>query len=142
MSTSTSQSAGAPVPFDPLKFFNLSEKLAETSSEENLRTAVGRAYYALYLYAISRPSVQMAMLNHPKEATAHTKKMGVHEYALWILGRVLRRKSISSKLRELKELRVCADYQMQTEFHRSNWSQNWNSARSLAEWLKRQLDTL
>src|SRR3712207_730644 len=41
-----------PQPFDPLRFLNLADELpAESSDDAWLRSAVSRAYYAMYLIA-------------------------------------------------------------------------------------------
>lgn len=127
MTSSPSASAGVP-PFDPREFFELAKTLASNSSEAELRTAVGRAYYAMYLIASARPSVQTQKKNVPR-----TKGMGMHEHLLTTLKSMSGHTTTAHKLRQLKELRTQADYHLSPALYYQNWRQNWNTAEQLVK---------
>ena len=112
--------------FDPLKFFNLAQELAkEEGDEAKLRTAVGRAYYALFLFA--------------KEKTG---ARGNHEQIIMTIKRRSGYKATGDQLGALHRLRIVADYQVvPIEEENKDWKDNWEKAQLLSERILPKLQT-
>lgn len=83
--------------FDPREFLALAARIADRDDEAALRTAVGRAYYALFLIAREYGHVG-----------------GRHDVHARVLEEVRQRKGrqTADQLKMLKQLRVVADYQL------------------------------
>jgi uncharacterized protein (UPF0332 family) len=101
--------------FDPLAFLALADELVESDADEaTLRTAIGRAYYALFLIARSKTSVQ--------------GRRNVHERVRVELGTQDRR--LASLLGDVAYLRLVADYELVPFNHQfRDWAKNWERAR-------------
>ena len=117
-------------PFDPLEFLRLARRLAEQGTgERELRTAVGRAYYALFLVARDRTSV--------------TATQGVHR----AVNRAVRlrhgHRSTASQLNSLKRLREVADYEeLPVDPSQRDWVVNWQRADTIATHILPRLQSL
>lgn len=114
--------------FNPLRFLELAKDLAKSNDESNLRTAVGRAYYAIFLTI--------------------RKKLGVdNEYEVHaaVFNRLvrLRKTMINTQLSEMKRLRVTADYEITpvNEDH-EDWRKNWERQDLLANTLLSHVKSL
>jgi len=82
--------------------------------EAALRTAVGPAYYSVFLMARDRLGV--------------TTTQGVHGEVIWALSR--RNRRLADQMRYLLNLRIAADYQMTPENQgNQDWKSNWIRAR-------------
>jgi hypothetical protein len=108
-----------PIPFDPLEFLALARTLTDLGENEaNLRTAVGRAYYAVFLVARQRTGVSAA------SGSAHgdvVRALSAHDRAL------------ADQLGRLRRLRNVADYELVpiTTVDR-NRAKNWHEIDTLA----------
>lgn len=102
--------------FDPTLFLNIARELGQTSEEERLRTAIGRAYYAVFLVA--------------REKLGVTTRKQVHQMVIEELRRKPGTRAIGDQLDRLRRLRTEADYDLRST---SNWRTNWTTAQSLAE---------
>jgi hypothetical protein len=114
--------------FDPLAFLALAERLAESSHDEShLRTAVGRAYYALYLLA----------------RTKLGKKPGSGEKDNTMKALKKRDPSAESQLATLERLRVHADYLLEPVApYDGTWDDNWSVTEKLVEEIRPKLEQL
>ena len=85
--------------FDPLEFLRVAESLAAgDTSEANLRTAVSRTYYAVFLVMRERFEVE-------GKRNIHGRVIGaVYAYD----------KMAGERLQKLEALRILADYRFQT----------------------------
>ena len=101
--------------FDPAEFLRVAITLAAQDADEAaLRTAVGRAYYSVFLDARDRLGV--------------TTVEGVHGEVIRLLAR--RNRPLADQMRRLFNLRVVADYQMTPEGeHDRDWRSNWARAQ-------------
>ncbi len=101
--------------FDPHDFLEAATSLAASSDEALLRTAVGRAYYSVFLVARDRLGVV-------QEEGAHAE----------VRSRLTRRNNggrIAEQLKRLYELRTTADYNLDPQDpDYQNWSDNWQRA--------------
>jgi hypothetical protein len=106
-------------PFDPLAFLVLAQQLASQDRDEaRLRTAVGRAYYALFLIAREKTSVRKRRNVHKEVINALKKRK-----AYW---------STADMLRMLFRLRTVADYELlPKDAAERNWTRNWSMAQYL-----------
>ena len=123
--------SGKPVPqaFEPTEFLRVAYALAtEDADEAALRTAVGRAYYALFLIA------------RDKLGVVTTEK--VHGEVIGILNR-RNRTRIANQLSSLLNLRLAADYQLvpEREYER-DWRSNWVRAKQIVEYLRPELEKM
>jgi hypothetical protein len=120
VNASPSQSAPPPEPepFDPLTFLALARDLAAGSAEEaNLRTAVSRAYYAIFL--VIRDWVGLVGRDR------------VHHKILQVLGR-RNQQGIGTLLNDLRRLREIADYQpIPEDPDARDWLNNWREAERI-----------
>ena len=123
----TSPGSQPPSQFDPLEFYNLAKTLAQIQTECCFRTAIGRSYYAMYLFASERKQVVSKKSLNPRQ-----QHIGEHQYLTMILDMIPGQRNIASQLRKLKRLRTVADYEMlpaNTSYQ--NWVNNWNNAEIL-----------
>ena len=104
-------------PFDPVKFLGLARELASQGREEaRLRTAVGRAYYALFLIARGKTGLRGKKATH-RDVIKAVKK---------------RNPSTGHQLDALFRLRKLADYQLLPDNQNNrDWIQNWNRAEKI-----------
>ena len=105
---------------DPLDFWRLAQRLGEAGADDTqLRTAVGRAYYAIFLIA--------------RQATGVVDRHDAHTKVL----RELNQRSLGaagSELDQLRKLREVADYELRPELARHrDWRANWLRAALLTE---------
>jgi uncharacterized protein (UPF0332 family) len=112
-------------PSDSEAIFQLAKELSDLAGEEGneikLRSAVSRAYYAVFLLARDKMKVTT-------ETEVHTE----------VIRQVRRQKGqlIGDALYLLKELRRTADYDfpVRNEDHK-DWQKNWETASKKGEWL-------
>ena len=108
-----------PIPFDPLEFLALARTLTDLGDNEaNLRTAVGRAYYAVFLVARQRTGVSTA------SGTAHGDVV-----------RALRARdrALADQLGRPRRLRNVADYELvPVNAADRNWAKNWQEIDTIA----------
>ncbi len=116
--------------FDAFAFLSLARELAAHSGDEaKLRTAVGRAYYALFLVA--------------REKTNVREKRGAHQTVINTLRRQSGSRAIADQLDRLRRLRHLADYDMfPADPTDRDWARNWSQARTIVDWLLPKLQTL
>ncbi len=120
-----------PDAFDPLDFLALAKELAEVGGEDRLRTAIGRAYYGLFLLARERTGAFPTR----KEDSAHTL----------VINAVRKRRgfAVGNYLYRLKQLRITADYQLlSVDVALQDWDQNWATAQALVQRLLPELQAL
>lgn len=109
-----------PQPFDPLGFLKVAQDLASVGGEAQLRAAVGRAYYALFLLARGRTG-----------AYPTSKNQSAHSVVISAVG-ASRGFAVANELNQLKKLRITADYElMPTKPGEQDWAKNW----ARAQWL-------
>ena len=116
-------------PFDPSDFLIVAHELAGDGSwaEARLRTAVGRAYYSVFLQARDKLQIR--------------EKKGVHTKVIQALKRVDR--AAGDQLDSLESLRGAADYEMTVNDPLSrDWRSNWHRARNYADHIARRLARL
>jgi len=109
-------------PHDPLNFLRLARELGTRSSDETcLRTAVGRAYYALFLFAWDQLGFPESKKKEHKRVIKELKRR--HGY-----------QATAGQLQDLLRLRHTADYQMlPKDPSERDWGRNWTRASILAE---------
>jgi uncharacterized protein (UPF0332 family) len=114
--------------FDPTEFLRVANALAEHSDEASLRTAVGRAYYSVFLQARERLGIR-------------GQRRHIHGLVIAGLRRVDRK--VGDQLDKLEKLRGTADYELEVEdpFHQ-DWHYNWRSAFNYATYVSKRLQTL
>ena len=101
-----------PVPFDPQPLLTLARELAAGGTETHLRSAVNRAYYALFLLAREKAHLTGTETVHGRTIAAVKAKPG-----FWATGILLD---------ELRHLRVEADYHLTpSDPDYSDWAHNW-----------------
>jgi len=114
--------------FDPLSFLTLGRQLAQQSGgEAHLRTAVGRAYYALYLYTRLKV-LKKAYASHRKVFTLARQKDKQEGTA------------VADKLNDLYDLRKLADYHFEPVPY-SDWKHVWSRARSIVDHILPQMQS-
>ena len=103
-----------------LDFQTVAVNLAQQGTEADLRTAVGRLYYALFHVA--------------KERTG-AKGKGIHKKVVQAVKK--RDNATGNQLDSLRRLRVAADYELVPKDERisRNWQQNWHTAHTIASHL-------
>lgn len=106
-----------PPPFDPSLFLTLANELSASGAEErHFRTAVGRAYYTVFLIARDKLRV--------------TATQNVHTEVIVALR--LRRQAWADQLDRLRRIRVAADYQLvPVDPSRRDWARNWSDSVAL-----------
>ena len=108
------------MPFDPARFLAVANDLAcQPPDEGRLRTAVGRAYYSVFLLA--------------REKTGVPNKRNVHSRTHAALKRTSGCRTAGDMLARLNRLREVADYQpLPTDPVDRDWIKNWSNAQQLA----------
>ncbi len=107
--------------FDSLEFLRVAELLADgDASEANLRTAVSRTYYAVFLAMRERFGVE-------GKRNIHGRVIGaVYAYD----------KMAGERLQKLEALRGLADYRLRDlDALDRNWRDNYRKARRFAEFI-------
>ncbi len=115
-----------PNTFDPLQYFQIAKTLAtvpeETLREANLRTAVNRAYYAVFLLARVKTRVR--------------GKDGLHGQVKAAVQ--MRSFAAGSEYETLRQMRVHADYLLKPgdadyDSAYDDWQRNWKNAEWYAQ---------
>lgn len=120
--------------FQPSDFLSFAQSLSVAKAPEaQLRTCVGRAYYAAFLTARERPQVQAEVRALPKRKR---KKLGSHERVILALRRI--DTAAGNQLDDLRKLRILADYKLRV----GNWPAKWAKAELLAAHLVPKLSTI
>jgi len=116
------------MPFHPRDFLSFARSLAGgNSSEEGLRTAVGRAYYGLFLIA--------------RERTRLTVRNRVHAEVKREVRR--RDKATGDKLGALHRLRLVADYEVvPVDPGDRDWGSNWSRADAIASEIAPRIENI
>jgi len=115
-------------PFDPLQFLELARELGKSDDQSKLRTAVGRAYYAVFLITRDKLSVVAGEKTHKEVFDTLYRR---------------RKFTIRDQLMTLYDLRQIADYNMDPENdHCKNWKNNWVRQEKLADVLLPQIQRL
>ena len=117
-----------PGSFDPLEYLDVAESLAAAgASEADLRTAVNRTYYAVFLTA--RDALRV-------EGSSH-----IHGR---VIGDLKRRDRFASRqLDSLLDLRALADYDVRVQDpFRADWRDNYQLARRLASFVLARLGAI
>ena len=111
--------------FDPLRFLPVAESLAgDDATEADLRTAVSRTYYAVFLTAREKFQVE-------GRRNIHGRVVG----ALRIYD-----KDAGLQLKKLIDLRVLADYHLEIQNSSDrNWHDNYRKARRFAAFILERL---
>jgi hypothetical protein len=114
--------------FDPLRFLSLADTVATDDADEAaLRTAIGRAYYAVFLLARAKTGVAGRRHAHERVRVAISP---VNDRLASLLG------SISS-------YRDYADYELApTNPNFANWKRNWETVRRNVTVVLEDLDSL
>jgi len=116
-----------PPAFDPRLFTDIARNLAgqQPPEEGRFRTAVGRAYYSLFL--IARENLRIRV------------REDVHSAVIRSLRAQNRR--LGDQLDQLRHYRVVADYELiPDDPTKQNWEQNWNYVWQLATRLRPTLE--
>ena len=109
-----------PPPFDPLLYLGLARELAQGGTEVKFRTAIGRAYYAVFLIAYGKSNVTGVENVHKRVALVVSNKSG---YSV-----------VGSQLRTLHRMRVEADYHLTpSTASAGDWERNWKDVEHLAD---------
>lgn len=117
-------------PLDPLSLIELAQELAVQDGEEvKLRTAVNRAYYALFLIAREKIGLQSRDNVHTKTIQAIKRQRGY--------------RAAGEQLDALRRLRTIADYELLPGNARDrDWKLNWQRTRLLMNELLPKLQDL
>lgn len=109
-------------PLEPLAFLRVAQELAREGDEAALRTAIGRAYYALFLMA--------------RDKTGVTSTRAVHTEVIWAVRKRPGARAIVDQLDALRRLRIIADYQLLPDDPAMrDWPSNWIKAQALVNHL-------
>ena len=106
-------------PFDPLDYLHVADALTDQDpSEANLRTAIGRLYYAAFLLA--------------RESLGVAGRSRIHGR---VIGELARNDRVAAvELEKLFDLRILADYDLEVQDPlRTDWQRNYQFARRLAQ---------
>jgi len=116
--------------FDPLDFLTLAQSMASSGAQESeLRTAVGRAYYALFLMARDKMDVR--------------RRNSVHHETIKRLKKTEGYRTMADQLDELSRLRKVADYELTPiKPEHQNWPENWSRASLLVDRIRPRLQQL
>lgn len=114
--------------FDPLDFLRLADALAtDNANEASLRTAIGRAYYAVFLMARAKTGVPGRRQVHERVRTAISPVNG----------------RLASLLGTISTYRDYADYELRPSSEKyANWKRNWEEVRRNATRVLEELETL
>ncbi len=114
--------------FNPMKFLEVAIKLAENGDEANLRTAVGRAYYAVFLVTRDKLGIKATEDSHKKVLEALHKRNHI---------------TLKDQLKAVRDLRTVADYEMIPENENCrNWETNWIRQKAFIDKLLPQVNAL
>jgi hypothetical protein len=106
-------------PFNPLDFLGVGRELAASHEEAKLRTAVGRAYYSVFLGARDKAGVRGRRDVHAQVIRAVRRRSGF--------------RAAGDKLDSLRRLRIVADYELLPQRPSDrDWHANWQIAERLA----------
>jgi uncharacterized protein (UPF0332 family) len=121
---------GMTEPLDPHDFLTLARELAGQNDEQGrLRTAVGRAYYALFLIAREKTHIMAKRETHEKVIQALKKTPGYRPTA--------------DQLDKLRRLREVADYELAPKDPTdSNWKRNWSKVENFVAAILPKLESL
>jgi hypothetical protein len=114
-------------PFEPSRFLVLAKELGcQPTDEARLRSAVGRAYYSIFLIA--------------REKTGVPHKRNVHARTHAALKKMPGCRMAGDMLSKLSRLREVADYELlpKDPLHK-DWTQNWSHAQQLADQIARKV---
>ena len=115
--------------FDPADFLRVANELASEGHDEAfLRTAVGRAYYAVFLQAREFLGLRGQRRHIHNTVISRLKRTDF---------------AAGTQLDKLETLRGQADYELLVEdpIHR-DWHSNWNTASNYAQHILRRLQRL
>jgi hypothetical protein len=114
--------------FDPLEFLRLADALVTDDADEaTLRTAIGRAYYAVFLLARAKTDVR--------------GRRQVHERVRVAISPVNDR--LAALLGTISTARYVADYEIRpTNENFTDWKRNWERVRRNVASVLEELDTL
>ena len=114
--------------FDPVLFLRVAAILASSEANEAmLRTAVGRAYYAVFLVARDR----LGIVSSEK----------VHSEVIRVLTR--RDRKLGNQMCFLLNLTLAADYQLLPEREsEQDWQVNWRRAQDIATFLLPKIERI
>ena len=117
-----------PEPLDPLAFLRVAQELARQGDEATLRTAIGRAYYALFLIARDKAGVTSTRAVHTEVIRTVRKRSGY--------------RAVADQLDALRRLRVVADYQLLPDDPTMrDWPSNWMKVQTLVNHILPKLQT-
>jgi len=120
--------------FNPSDFLSFAQSLSTAkASEAQLRTCVGRAYYAAFLTARGRPKVEAEVRALPRRIR---KRSGFHGRVIVAVRKI--DSGMGNQLDDLRKLRVVADYELEAK----RWPSRWKKASFLAARLVPKLSTL
>ena len=114
--------------FDPLDFLRLADALVTDDADEaTLRTAIGRAYYAVFLLARARTSVRGRRHAHERVRVAISPVNG----------------RLAALLGTISTVRDYADYELLPDNENyTDWKRNWESVRRNVTSVLEELSTL
>ena len=138
MSTGSSPS----IPFDPREFLRVANALQAATAEAEWRTAVGRAYYGLFLLARDRlyPSPMPSRVIRRQMARGRLANIPIHQAVLEEVKR--RSTSVGNQLQKLHELRIQADYYPRSNPQYADWHRNAQNAMSIATHILPRIRTI
>ena len=112
-------------PFDPLEYLHVAVALTDQDpSEADLRTAIGRLYYAVFLLA--------------RESLGVVGRSRIHGRVIGEVARIDRVAAV--ELEKLFDLRILADYNLDVQDPlRNDWQRNYQMARRLANFVLERL---
>lgn len=117
-----------PPAFDPMTFLQLADELVTFDADEaTLRTAIGRAYYAVFLLSRAQTSVK-----------------GRHQVHYRVREAIGSRSSrLAALLGTMSSMRLLADYDVQpTNLQFQDWRRNWEGIRRNATDVLEELSKL
>jgi uncharacterized protein (UPF0332 family) len=116
-------------PFDPVEFYQFAEEIASQRQRQvALRTAVGRAYYAMFLLARAKTGVRVKQDAHETVINALEERNEHH---------------IATELGQLRRLREAADYQLMPDVRPlHSWPNNWLWAKRIVLDIRPKLEAM
>lgn len=112
--------------FDSRHFFALAKQIAKLRTESALRTAVGRAYYSVFLVARDRTGVRGGKKVHRKTIEKVSKQDP----------------STAQELDSLLKLRIASDYFLTPSRKYRSWTANWSRAESIVNRIDKRVRQL
>ncbi len=114
--------------FNPMKFLDVAIQLAKNGDEANLRIAVGRAYYAVFLVTRDKLGIKATEDSHKKVLEALHNRNHI---------------TLKDQLKAVRDLRTVADYEMIPENENCrNWQNNWIRQKAFIDKLLPQVNAL